>query len=118
MGEILTDEGWREFDPDTPRCPYCNGEAVITETDTYAAEEMSDERRADQAAGRFVYGWIAVYCAEHPDEHLDATLDYRSRPEYPRPDYCTRPGIPCDECSLVSYGRDCRNAPIARREGA
>ena len=35
----------------------------------------------------------------------------------PRP-YCTQPrvtGEGCETCSLVNYGRDCRNQPIANR---
>ena len=38
------------------------------------------------------------------------------------PEYCTQPTVDCRECSLVNYGRDCRNTPVvaielkARRE--
>ena len=27
--------------------------------------------------------------------------------------YCTQNGGDCDTCSLVNYGRDCHNAPVA-----
>lgn len=74
--EILTDGGWRSLDFSDPRCPYCGAEAIITETDRYADEELSESRRADVAAGLFEYGWVAVYCSADPD-HLDATFDYR-----------------------------------------
>ena len=36
--------------------------------------------------------------------------------EYRRPDYCNQPSVTCDECSLVNYGKDCRNKPIRREE--
>ena len=28
------------------------------------------------------------------------------------PDYCTQNGGDCSTCSLVNYGRDCRNVPV------
>jgi len=32
-----------------------------------------------------------------------------------KPDYCVQPGVRrCEECSLVSYGRDCFNNPISK----
>lgn len=35
-----------------------------------------------------------------------------------KPEYCTNSGVEsCNECSMVNYGRDCRNNPIAKREG-
>ena len=30
--------------------------------------------------------------------------------------YCLQPGSHCHTCSLVSYGRDCRNNPVVDRE--
>lgn len=30
-----------------------------------------------------------------------------------KPPYCTQNGGDCSTCSLVSYGRDCRNNPVA-----
>jgi hypothetical protein len=33
-----------------------------------------------------------------------------------RPPYCVQPTVTCEECSLVNYGRDCRNNPIIREK--
>lgn len=30
--------------------------------------------------------------------------------------YCTQNNGDCETCSLVNYGRDCRNVPIERKE--
>ena len=42
-------------------------------------------------------------------------LDYEGKHE--APEYCTQPGVTCDECSLSNYRRDCMNNPIGRIRG-
>lgn len=39
-------------------------------------------------------------------------MDWSTQADAGRPPYCTRPQVTCEECSLVNYGRDCRNYPI------
>jgi len=45
---------------------------------------------------------------EQHQEQLQASMGKRDR----IPAYCTQNDGDCETCSLVNYGRDCRNNPI------
>lgn len=54
------DNGWRSFDLDNPRCPYCG-------TDMVAITDI----QLDRVIGRLEYGWINLFCMVNHCEYLE-----------------------------------------------
>ena len=79
------------------------GNAAILDAETGAAITRLD-------ADVYPLGSLLSARYEHPDGIVLTVADARSIGV--APEYCTQNNGDCSTCSLVNYGRDCRNNPI------